>query len=69
MKSIRKTDTRDLPDDLEVSFFPMASLSETEGAIIEPEVRQLKDVKRGYINFQEGDAVFAKITPGIENQP
>lgn len=63
----KKIDTNGLPDDLEVSFFPMASLSETYGEITEPQTRLLKDVKNGFTNFSEGDVVFAKITPCMEN--
>lgn len=63
----KKIDTNSLPDDLEVSFFPMASLSEIYGEITEPQTRLLKDVKRGFTNFSEGDVVFAKITPCMEN--
>jgi len=62
-----KMKTQHLPDDLEASFFPMASLSEIEGAITEPQTRPLKEVRKGFTNFQEGDVVFAKITPCMEN--
>lgn len=62
-----KLNTKDLDDSLEVSFVPMASLSEIYGEIIEPQVRKLKDVKSGFTNFKEGDVVFAKITPCMEN--
>ena len=62
-----KIDTNGLSDDLEVSFFPMASLSEIYGEITEPQTRLLKDVKNGFTNFSEGDVVFAKITPCMEN--
>ena len=63
----KKIDTNGLPDNLEVSFFPMASLSEIYGKITEPQTRLLKDVKNGFTNFSEGDVVFAKITPCMEN--
>ncbi len=62
-----KLDTKNLPDDLDVSFYPMASVSETYGEITEPQVRLLKDVRTGFTNFSEGDVVFAKITPCMEN--
>ena len=63
----KKINTDGLPDDLEVSFFPMASLSEISGTITEPQTKMLKDVKSGFTNFSEGDVVFAKITPCMEN--
>ena len=63
----RKINTKDLPDDLEVSFFPMPALSEIYGAITEPQTRKLCEVRTGFTNFSEGDVVFAKITPCMEN--
>lgn len=62
-----KINTKNLSDDLEVSFFPMASLSEITGEIVDPEIRTLGKVKNGFTNFSEGDVVFAKITPCMEN--
>ena len=63
----QKINTKDLPDDLEVSFFPMPALSEVYGEITQPQTRLLKDVRTGFTNFVEGDVVFAKITPCMEN--
>lgn len=45
----------------------MASLSEITGEIVAPEIRTLRKVKNGFTNFSEGDVVFAKITPCMEN--
>lgn len=63
----KKVDTKDLPDELEVSFFPMSALSEIYGEITDPQTRLLKEVRSGFTNFSEGDVVFAKITPCMEN--
>ena len=63
----KKIDAKELSDDLEVSFFPMPSLSEVYGEITEPQTRRLKEVRTGFTNFSEGDVVFAKITPCMEN--
>lgn len=63
----KKINTKGLSDNLEVSFFPMASLSETSGEITKPKTKLLKDVRTGFTNFLEGDVVFAKITPCMEN--
>lgn len=63
----KKADTKDLPDELEVSFFPMSALSEIYGDITDPQTRLLKEVRSGFTNFSEGDVVFAKITPCMEN--
>lgn len=63
----KKLDTKELPDNLEVSFFPMPALSEIYGEITDPQTRPLKEVRSGFTNFSEGDVVFAKITPCMEN--
>jgi restriction endonuclease S subunit len=55
-----------LPDDAEISFIPMADVNET-GHWVNRQVRRLADVKTGYTVFQEGDILFAKITPCAEN--
>ncbi|NHM25924.1 restriction endonuclease subunit S [Desulfofundulus sp. TPOSR] len=49
------------------SFVPMAAVDETWGTIIGLEVRPYVEVQRGYRYFQEGDVLFAKITPCMEN--
>ena len=50
-----------------VSFIPMAKVEEETGRIRSPEVRAWREVKKGYTKFQEGDLLFAKITPCMEN--
>jgi type I restriction enzyme S subunit len=54
-------------DDTEVSFVPMSAVDETKGIIAKPEVRPVSEVWRGYTRFREGDVIFAKITPSMEN--
>jgi type I restriction enzyme, S subunit len=56
-----------LLEDAEVSFIPMAAISETSGSIIATETRRLREVIKGFTPFQEGDVLFAKITPCMEN--
>ena len=63
----KKIDVKNLSDDLVVSFIPMAAVSEETGAVVAAQTRLLKDVKKGFTNFSEGDVVFAKITPCMEN--
>jgi type I restriction enzyme M protein len=53
-------------DNTDVSFLSMPDVSNS-GAIINLQKRKLKDVKRGFTFFQEGDVLFAKITPCMEN--
>jgi type I restriction enzyme S subunit len=56
-----------LPDDTEVTFVPMAAVSEIAASIEAPEVRRLGDVRKGYTAFAENDVLLAKITPCMEN--
>ena len=49
------------------SFVPMTAVDEISGTITGPEVRSYAEVQRGYRYFQEGDVLFAKITPCMEN--
>ena len=62
-----KIKAKDYDDDMDVSFIPMPSISEVTGTITEPQTRKLGEVRTGYTNFSEGDVVFAKITPCMEN--
>ena len=57
---------RGLPDDLGVSFLPMAAVSE-DGQINYQEERTVEEVRKGYTYFQRGDVLVAKITPCFEN--
>src|SRR6266568_1691326 len=54
------------PDDA-VTFVPMASIDEVTGSIQRPEVKRYGEVRKGYTHFREGDVLFAKITPCMEN--
>ena len=49
-----------------VSFIPMTSVSE-EGQVNLSEVRMLDEVRSGFTYFSNGDVLFAKITPCMEN--
>jgi len=58
----------DPPDeDALVSFIPMASVEALSGRIDTSKTRVWREVKKGYTRFQEGDVLFAKITPCMEN--
>lgn len=50
-----------------VSFVPMASVSEVQGAITSEEERLVADVLKGFTAFQDRDVLVAKITPCFEN--
>jgi len=55
------------PDDMQVSFVPMSAVDKATGSIAWPEVRSFSEVKRGYKWFLEGDVIFARITPCMQN--
>ena len=50
-----------------VSFVPMAAVNEQLGTITHREERPIAAVSKGYTAFEEGDVLFAKITPCMEN--
>lgn len=60
-------DKSSVSDDLEVSFVPMPAVAAESGAIDVTETRPFATVKKGYTGFLEGDVLFAKITPCMEN--
>ncbi|WP_449420570.1 restriction endonuclease subunit S [Phormidium nigroviride] len=49
------------------SFLPMSNVNEVEGVIAKLESRPYKEVATGFTYFEEGDILFAKITPSMEN--
>jgi len=53
-------------DEEPVSFITMADVSE-DGEIINQQSKMYGEVKKGYTVFQDGDILFAKITPCMEN--
>jgi type I restriction enzyme S subunit len=54
-------------DSLEVTFLPMKRVSEVVNRIDTIEVKKYKDVKKGFTPMIDGDVIFAKITPCMEN--
>ncbi len=60
---------RDIDLDLNdlVSFVPMPALDEISGEIVRPVDRPLRQVAKGFTQLRDGDVVFAKITPSMEN--
>lgn len=55
------------PDTLPVSFVPMPAVEAGTGVMDVSVVRPLGQVKKGFTPFQQGDVLFAKITPCMEN--
>ena len=62
-----KIDRTALHDDLDVSFVPMAAVEALSGGIDVSTVRKYAEVKKGYTHFRDGDILFAKVTPCMEN--
>ncbi len=60
-------DKSEIADDLEVSFVPMPAVEQLTGRITVSKTRPLSEVKKGFTPFLEGDVLFAKITPCMEN--
>lgn len=58
---------RDIDDNLLVSFVPMPAVEAETGHIDVSSQREFSEVKKGYTSFREGDVLFAKITPCMEN--
>ena len=50
-----------------VTFIPMAAVGEDCSGIVAREQREYREVERGYTYFEENDALFAKITPCLQN--
>jgi len=57
----------DIPDELEVSFIPMKCVEELTGQVDLSLTKLYSEVKKGYTAFRNGDILFAKITPCMEN--
>jgi len=56
-----------LSDEAIVSFVPMADVDEVWGRIVGVQERPYGEVKKGFTYFSDGDVLFAKITPCMEN--
>ncbi len=54
-------------DDMVVSFVPMAAIDEHSGEIVSSKYRTFASVSKSYTSFEDGDILFAKITPCMEN--
>jgi type I restriction enzyme S subunit len=61
-----RKDVRINEESTPVSFIPMGDVSES-GKWVQQQTRPLGEVDSGYTSFKEGDVLFAKITPCMEN--
>lgn len=55
------------PTDALTSFIPMDVIDEKTGTVLKQEVVPYSKVVKGYTYFEEGDVLFAKITPCMQN--
>ena len=62
-----KIDKSAYPDSLTVLFVPMPAVEAGTNVIDLSRTRVFGEVKKGYTPFREGDVLFAKITPCMEN--
>jgi len=62
-----KFDKSTVNGDIDVSFIPMSNVEEMTGKIDLSQNRPLKEVIKGYTPLRNGDLLFAKITPCMEN--
>jgi type I restriction enzyme S subunit len=50
-----------------VTFVPMSAVDAEIGTISQPQIRNYFEVAKGFTWFTEGDVIFARITPCMEN--
>ncbi len=53
--------------ELLASFIPMKCVEEESGRFEPLDDRKVADVRKGYTPFRDGDVIFAKVTPCMEN--
>ena len=58
----------DIEDSLDVSFIPMALISDSFKNTFSSETRKWKDVKKNFTHLMNNAIAFAKITPCFQNQ-
>lgn len=60
-------DLNNVDEELMVSFIPMDAVEDGGTGVINSLVRPLKEVQKGYTSFTNGDILWAKITPCMQN--
>lgn len=54
-------------DDTPTTFVPMPAVAEGGAGIANRQLRPFREIRKGYTYFAEGDVLFAKITPCMQN--
>ncbi len=63
-----RMDKQSIDDNLEITFLPMKNVEAFSGKIDLSETKQFSELKtKSYTPFQDGDILFAKVTPCMEN--
>jgi len=57
----------DRKDDSLNTFVPMSAVDQRLGTIVRAETKPFGQVRKGYTYFEDGDVLFAKITPCMQN--
>lgn len=63
----KKSEVKEMPDTMKVSFVPMADVYEHAMLFTPKEARDISEVYSGYTYFKENDVLLAKVTPCFEN--
>lgn len=63
----KKTELKNLDENTEVSFVPMADLNENQMDFIPTQIKKISEVYSGYTYFCNDDVILAKVTPCFEN--
>ncbi|MDR1498142.1 MAG: restriction endonuclease subunit S [Puniceicoccales bacterium] len=69
LKNIVEINPRPAPlsDNTLVSFVPMKCVEEESGRFVSAGDKRVAEVKKGYTSFRDGDVIWAKVTPCMEN--
>lgn len=59
--------SKEISDQTQVTFVPMAAVDDERGEILERAIRSYGELRKGYTHFAENDVIFAKITPCMQN--
>ena len=65
--AINPRQPKELDSEVLCSFVPMDHVDDHFGIISATSARRVADVEKGYTYFEDGDVLFAKITPCMEN--
>ncbi len=63
----RRTPLLNRDDDAPTSFVPMPAVDAQSGTISDRLERPFREIRKGYTYFEDGDVIFAKITPCMQN--